>query len=130
VADTYACADGSQCQLIAGEFAAAREAKGIVLDGADLALVYLTGQFNQSNAMKQIQASEAKAKFSELLDEVEQGETIVITRHGKIVARIAPDETLRREQARAAIEGIRKLREGAGKASVEEIIAWKNEGRE
>ena len=42
--------------------------------------------------MKHIQSSEAKARFSELLDQVEQGETIVITRHGKPVARIVPDK--------------------------------------
>jgi prevent-host-death family protein len=80
--------------------------------------------------MKRIQASEAKAKFSELLDEVEQGETIAITRHGKVIAHIAPHEDNRRRTAREAIEGIRELRKHTKPVTAEEIIAWKNEGRE
>lgn len=35
-------------------------------------------------------AFEAKTKLSELLDRVEAGEEVVITRHGKEVARLAP----------------------------------------
>ena len=61
--------------------------------------------------MKQIQASMAKAQFSELLDEVERGETVVITRHGKPIAEIRPSEEERRRivaQARADIEEMRK----------------------
>ena len=41
--------------------------------------------------MRSIQSAEAKARFSSLLDEVERGETIVITRHGKPIARIVPE---------------------------------------
>ena len=33
--------------------------------------------------MLQVKATEAKAKFAELLRTVERGETVVITRHGK-----------------------------------------------
>lgn len=36
-------------------------------------------------------AFEAKTKLSELLDRVEQGEEVVITRHGKTVARLVGD---------------------------------------
>ncbi len=36
-------------------------------------------------------AFEAKTKLSALLDKVEAGEEVVITRHGKPVARITPD---------------------------------------
>jgi prevent-host-death family protein len=35
-------------------------------------------------------ASEAKARFSELLDRAEAGEEITIRRHGKVVAKLAP----------------------------------------
>jgi prevent-host-death family protein len=80
--------------------------------------------------MKHIQASEAKAKFSELLDQVEQGETIAITRHGKVIAQLAPNEDTRRSSAREAIKGILELRKHTKPVTVEEIIAWKNEGRE
>jgi prevent-host-death family protein len=79
--------------------------------------------------MKQIQASIAKAQFAELLDEVERGETVVITRHGKPVARLVPDSEARRARASAAIERIKELRKSVKPATIEEIIAWKNEGR-
>lgn len=38
----------------------------------------------------QVTATEAKAKLLALLDEVERGEEVVITRRGKVVARLAP----------------------------------------
>ena len=37
-----------------------------------------------------VTASDAKARFLALLDEVEAGEEIEITRHGRTVARIVP----------------------------------------
>jgi prevent-host-death family protein len=79
--------------------------------------------------VKQIQASVAKAQFAELLDEVERGETVVITRHGKPVARLVPDAEARQKRVRQAIEGIKELRKRTKPTTIEEIIAWKNEGR-
>ena len=79
--------------------------------------------------MKQIQSSEAKAQFSELLDQVERGETIIITRHGKPIARLVPDDEARRARVAEAIKGIKDLRKHTKPATIEEIIAWKNEGR-
>ena len=38
--------------------------------------------------MKTVGVYEAKTNFSSLLDEVERGESITITRHGKEIARI------------------------------------------
>lgn len=40
--------------------------------------------------VKEVGAFEAKTHLSRLLDEVEQGSHIVITRHGKAVAELAP----------------------------------------
>jgi prevent-host-death family protein len=40
--------------------------------------------------MREIQASEAKTHLPQLLDAVERGETIIITRHGRSVARLVP----------------------------------------
>jgi prevent-host-death family protein len=40
--------------------------------------------------MKQVALAEAKATLSALLDRVEKGETIVITRHNKPVAELRP----------------------------------------
>jgi prevent-host-death family protein len=79
--------------------------------------------------MKNLSASEAKAKFSELLDQVEQGETVAITRHGKVIAHILPDAAYRQERARKAIEGIIEARKTAPRVTTEEILAWRDEGR-
>lgn len=40
--------------------------------------------------MKEIGAFEAKSKLGQLLDIVERGEEVVITRHGRAVAKMVP----------------------------------------
>ena len=79
--------------------------------------------------MKQIQASQAKAQFAELLDQVERGETVVITRRGKPIARLVREDDERRADALRAMAEIKELRKMAGRATVEEILAWRDEGR-
>lgn len=79
--------------------------------------------------MKYIAASEAKAKFAELLDQVEQGETIAITRHGKVIARIGPDEEAIFQRSREAMQRIMEARKTAARVTVEELLAWRDEGR-
>ncbi len=57
----------------------------------------------------EIGAFEAKNTLGALLDRVEAGEEIVITRHGKPVAKLVPNAaTIDREQVRAAVERIRR----------------------
>lgn len=41
--------------------------------------------------MKTIAVVEMKARFSAVLAEVEAGEEVAITRHGRVVARLVPD---------------------------------------
>ena len=41
--------------------------------------------------MRRVQVTEAKAKFSGLLAAVEAGETVVIMRRGRVIARLVPD---------------------------------------
>jgi prevent-host-death family protein len=79
-------------------------------------------------AMREIPASDAKARLSELLDKVERGETIVITRHGRAIARIVPDDAMRQKEVDAALEGIKTLRTRTGKMTRAELIAAKHEG--
>jgi prevent-host-death family protein len=56
----------------------------------------------------EIGAFEAKNKLSALLDRVELGEVIVITRHGKPIAKLVPDTgEFDRLQASAASQRIR-----------------------
>jgi prevent-host-death family protein len=58
--------------------------------------------------MNEIGAFEAKNTLGSLLDRVERGEEIVITRHGRPVARLVPSAgAIDREQANAAAQRIR-----------------------
>ncbi len=82
--------------------------------------------------MKQVGAFEAKNKLGALLDAVESGEEIVITRHGKPVARLVPNDVrIDREQAQAALDRIRERarRLGTGKFDWKEVKALRDEGR-
>ena len=77
----------------------------------------------------EIGAFEAKNKLGQLLDMVEAGEEIVITRRGKVVARLMPpDAVVNRESARGAAARIRARRKGMtlGGLSLKDLI---NEGR-
>ena len=84
-----------------------------------------------------VDAFEAKTKFSELLDRVERGDEIVITRHGKPVARLSADPA-RAEQSGMLANRIRERREaiaqrlaGSGEQPITaaEIVGWVGEGR-
>jgi len=59
--------------------------------------------------VQQIGAFEAKNTLGTLLDRVERGEEIVITRHGKPVARLVPNAGGNdKDRARAAFERLRE----------------------
>ena len=82
--------------------------------------------------MTTVGAFEAKNKLSALLDLAEAGEEVVITRHGKEVARLVPPRGKpNREEARAAIRRIRQRAEEAklGPFDWEEWKAYRDEGR-
>ena len=78
--------------------------------------------------MRQVPASDAKARFSELLDKVERGETVVITRHGRCVARIVPEASVRQKEVDAAIAGIKALRKRSRKITLDELLSSRHEG--
>lgn len=78
--------------------------------------------------MREIQASEAKTHLPKLLDAVERGETIIITRHGRAVARLSP-EVEDREKVARALANLRILGKRTGKISAEEVLEWRDEGR-
>ena len=62
--------------------------------------------------MKTVGVYEAKAKFSHLLDEVERGECVLITRHGKTIARLERVEPAPRspEEVDAILEDFESFR--------------------
>ncbi len=69
--------------------------------------------------MKSVAVFEAKNRFSELLNAVEQGEEITITRHGNPVARLVAVATAgegdagQRQRVISAMANLRELGQGA-----------------
>jgi prevent-host-death family protein len=79
--------------------------------------------------MREVGAFEAKNRLGTLLDWVEQGEEVLITRRGKAVARMLPSlPAVDRSEARAAVARIRDMRRGVtlGGLAIKNLI---NEGR-
>lgn len=79
---------------------------------------------------------DAKARFSELIDRAEKGEEIIVTRHGRPVARVAPLASAGdrgSDEVRALMERWRSWRaaqrETGQGASMKDILAWRDEGR-
>lgn len=84
--------------------------------------------------MRNVPVSEFKDKASELIAAAERGEEIVITRHGKPTVKLVAlpagvDVEKRREAFRLSDALIAKMRAEGRSVSLEEAIAWKNEGR-
>ncbi|MEB3172359.1 MAG: type II toxin-antitoxin system prevent-host-death family antitoxin [Cyanobacteriota bacterium] len=78
--------------------------------------------------MKQLGAFEAKTHLSQLLEEVEAGEQVLITRHGKAVARLMPVLPPADEQRRAAVARLRRFRKGK-KLKGLSLIDLRDQGR-
>jgi prevent-host-death family protein len=79
--------------------------------------------------MHEVGTVEAKNKLRSLLDRVEQGEEILITRRGRPIARLVPIETgFDREKARRAAENLIARAKGVtlGGLKIKDLI---NEGR-
>jgi len=79
----------------------------------------------------QIAASEAKAKFSELLDRVQSGESFSITLHGQEAAKLVPAKRPSREEIQDVIAQMKASRRmlnppGKEKLKIKDLI---NEGR-
>jgi prevent-host-death family protein len=77
--------------------------------------------------MREVGVYDAKTRLARLLDDVERGETITITRHGKPVARLVPVGARRRsvKEAIEALEAFRHAHSLDG-ITIKELIA---EGR-
>ena len=76
--------------------------------------------------MREIQASKAQTHLLQLLDQVERGETLVIPRHGRAIARLVP-EPRQRQNIESAIDGIKAIRNRAGKLTLDEILSARHE---
>lgn len=78
--------------------------------------------------MRQVQASDANAQFPSLLDAVERGETVVITRDGKPIARIIPEMDRRQAQVERVFAEMEEFRKTMPRLSLEEILSARHEG--
>ncbi len=80
--------------------------------------------------MREVQSTDAKARFAEILRNVEQGETIAITRHGKTVAHLVPARDQEQAERDAAVDRLLALREKWAPTGMtdEEILAARHEG--
>jgi len=78
--------------------------------------------------MREIQASEAKTHLPQLLDEIERGESIIITRHGRAIARLIPEDSMRRDGQAEAVERLKALRATMPRVPLDELMAMRHEG--
>jgi prevent-host-death family protein len=84
--------------------------------------------------MRKVRAADMKTELDQLLLAVEQGQSVVITRHGRPVARLTPDGAAaaasqgRGEDVRAVQDRIRAFRRKMPRLTVEEILSARHEG--
>ena len=86
--------------------------------------------------MRHVPIAEFKDKMSEIIAAVEAGEEVVVTRHGKAAVRLLPAEEALEERRRRAREALARMAEQRERmraegrtVTIDEWIAWKNEGR-
>jgi prevent-host-death family protein len=79
--------------------------------------------------MIEVGTYDAKTRLSELLEKVEGGETVVITRHGRPVARLVPEAEAQRQRVREALAEIRAIRATLPPVTIAEILEMRDEGR-
>lgn len=77
--------------------------------------------------MREVGAYEAKTHLAALLEDVARGETIVITRRGKPVARLVPATD--KDDVAAVIARIKSGRESRAPLSTAEILGARDQGR-
>lgn len=93
--------------------------------------------------MRQFSATEVKGRWAELLRQAEAGETIAITRRGKVVAQLSPphgEDASAKDTSSHGGEGVnwqdwvrrvkeRRARLEGSTVSTDEILSWIREGR-
>jgi prevent-host-death family protein len=79
--------------------------------------------------MRQIGAVEAKSRLSELLVAVANGEEVIITKHGRPVAKLVPFTAHDQTRVAAAIADLRGLRQKIRFSSGETVKDLIDQGR-
>jgi prevent-host-death family protein len=78
--------------------------------------------------METIGAFDAKTRLSELLDRASRGESFVITKHGRPVAKLVPDGSRDSTRVAAAAERLRSFRGALRGLTVAQLLADRHEG--
>lgn len=78
-----------------------------------------------------IATTELKSRLSEILGDVERGDVIEVTRHGRTIARIEPAIEDERKRRRKAVEELREFRRTLPETAItiEDILSARDEGR-
>jgi antitoxin (DNA-binding transcriptional repressor) of toxin-antitoxin stability system len=83
----------------------------------------------RDGAMMEMQTFEAPERLRDALDAVERGETVVITRDGRPIARVIPEQVTSVQDGEKALLALEALRARMPKVTAAEILAWRDEGR-
>lgn len=76
--------------------------------------------------MKVVTAAEANRQFSKILRQASEGETILVTSHGRTVARILPPEDEDADRARR-VEAMHRFLELGRRRPVPDVGRWTRE---
>lgn len=90
--------------------------------------------------MRQFSATEVKGRWAELLRQAEAGETIAITRRGKVVAQLSPpvgegkDFSVDKRGQESWQDWVQRVKDRRARleettVSTDEILSWIREGR-
>jgi prevent-host-death family protein len=80
--------------------------------------------------VKKIQSSEAKTHLLRLLDEVESGESFVLTRHGRAVARLVPEADRRAGATEKALVALQKIGRKLPMLTLADIMSGRHDGHD
>lgn len=77
-----------------------------------------------------MRATEARRHWGRLLNDVERGKTVTITRYGRVVARVVPVQATEDPSYKEAVERFRRRRAERQPVdmSIEEILRARHEG--
>lgn len=78
--------------------------------------------------MREIASSDAKTQLPEILDAVERGESFVIMRRGRPVARIVPEPDRQSIEVRRTIERLEAFRKTMPSMTLDEFLSARHEG--
>lgn len=80
---------------------------------------------------RHVATTELKGRLSEILGDVERGNVVEVTRHGRVIARIVPHADDRLERRRRAADAITELKRSGRRTgiTVADILSARDEGR-